>query len=106
MSPASRLLLFALVRARFSWWLAASWAWTASHVAASIRGGCWPGYRTPLCSTLMPLTLYIGVTGLALRMQGIEILFQSLLGGFPGVDGAAKNLGPGWDRVTHFVRSP
>jgi hypothetical protein len=54
---------------------------------------------------LVPLTLYIGVTGLALSMQGVEILFQSLLGGFPGVDGAAKNLGPGWDRVTHFARS-
>src|SRR6202011_5639769 len=54
---------------------------------------------------LVPLTLYICVTGLALRMQGIEILFQSLLGRFPGVDGTAKNLGPGWDRVTHFVRS-
>src|SRR5260370_18152378 len=54
---------------------------------------------------LVPLTLYIGVTGLPLRMQGIEILFQSLLGRFPGVDGAAKNLGPGWDRVTHFARS-
>ena len=44
---------------------------------------------------LVPLTLYICVTGLALRMQGIEILLQSLLGGFPGVDGAAKNFGPG-----------
>src|SRR6266478_4189307 len=54
---------------------------------------------------LVPLTLYIGVTGLALRMQGIEILFQSLFGGFPGVDRTAKNLGPGWGRVTHFVRS-
>src|SRR6202011_4927990 len=54
---------------------------------------------------LVPLTLYIGVTGLALRMQGIEILLQSLLGRFPGVDRAAKNLGPGWDRITHFVRS-
>src|SRR5258707_5615422 len=54
---------------------------------------------------LVPLTLYICVTGLPLRMQGIEILFQSLFGGFPGVDGAAKNLGPDWDRVTHFVRS-
>src|SRR5947208_12573734 len=53
---------------------------------------------------LVPLTLYIGVTGLALRMQGIEILFQSLFGGFPGVDGAAKYLGPGWNRVTHFAR--
>src|SRR5260370_15789858 len=54
---------------------------------------------------LVPLTLYICVAGLPLRMQGIEILFQSLLGRFPGVDGAPKNLGPGWDRVTHFVRS-
>src|SRR6266446_5948665 len=54
---------------------------------------------------LVPLTLYICITGLALGMQGVEILFQSLLGGFPGVDGAAKNFGPGWDRVTHFVRS-
>ena len=34
---------------------------------------------------LVPLTLYIRVTGLALGMQGVEILFQSLLGGFPGV---------------------
>src|SRR5216684_1600862 len=54
---------------------------------------------------LVPLTLYIGVTGLALRVQGIEILLQALLGRFPGVDGAAKNLGPGWDRITHFGRS-
>jgi hypothetical protein len=53
----------------------------------------------------VPLTLYIGVAGFALRMQGIEILFQSLFGGFPGVDGAAKNLGPGWGRITHFARS-
>src|SRR5258706_14842351 len=53
---------------------------------------------------LVPLALYICVTGLALRMQGIEILLQSLFGGFPGVNRAAKNLGPGWDRVTHFVR--
>jgi hypothetical protein len=29
---------------------------------------------------LVPLTLYIGVTGLALRMEGIEILLQSLFG--------------------------
>src|SRR5258708_1004536 len=57
------------------------------------------------CPALVPLTLYICVTGLALCMQGIEILFQSLFGGFPGVDGAAKDLGPGWGRVTHFVRS-
>jgi hypothetical protein len=35
---------------------------------------------------LVPLTLYICVTGLPLCMQGIEILFQSLLGGFPGVN--------------------
>jgi hypothetical protein len=27
----------------------------------------------------VPLALYICVTGLALRMQGIEVLFQSLL---------------------------
>src|ERR1700682_6717786 len=54
---------------------------------------------------LVPLTLYICITGLALRMQGIEILFQSLFGRFPGVHGTAKNLGPGWDRVTHYVRS-
>jgi hypothetical protein len=53
----------------------------------------------------VPLTLYICVTGLALRMQGIEVLFQALLGRFPGVDSAAKYLGPGWDRITHFVRS-
>src|ERR1700720_1131429 len=54
---------------------------------------------------LVPLTLYIGVTGLALRMQGIEVLFQARLGRFPGVDGAAKNLSLGWGRVTHLVRS-
>src|SRR5882724_2925050 len=54
---------------------------------------------------LVPLTLYICVTGLALRMQRIEILFQSLLGRFPGVNRATKGLGPEWDRVTHFVRS-
>jgi hypothetical protein len=29
---------------------------------------------------LVPLTLYICVTGLALGMQGVEILFQSLFG--------------------------
>ena len=40
----------------------------------------------------MPLALYIGVTGLALRMQGIEILFQSLFRGFPGVNRACENL--------------
>src|SRR5258708_24110110 len=54
---------------------------------------------------LVPLALYICVTGLPLRMQGIEILLQALLGGFPGVYSAAKNLGPGWDRATHFARS-
>src|SRR5438128_8517560 len=54
---------------------------------------------------LVALTLYIGVTGLALRMQGVEILFQSLFGGFPGVNRAAKHLGSGWHRVTHFARS-
>ncbi len=71
----------------------------SSGIAAVIIEG---GKGNP---ALVPLTLYICVTGLALGMQGVEILFQSLLGGFPGVDRAAKNLGPGWDRVTHFVRS-
>src|SRR3984893_1193121 len=71
---------------------------SAGITAIVIKGG----KRGP---ALVPLTLYICVAGLALRMQGIEILLQSILGRFPGVDGAAKNLGPGWDRVTHFVRS-
>jgi hypothetical protein len=50
---------------------------------------------------LVPLTLYICVTGLALGMQGVEILFQSLLGGFPGVNRAAKSFCGGWSGLTH-----
>ena len=48
----------------------------SSGIAAVIIEG---GKGNP---ALVPLTLYICVTGLALGMQGIEILFQSLLGGF------------------------
>jgi hypothetical protein len=50
---------------------------------------------------LVPLTLYICVTGLALGMQGVEILFEPLLGGFSGVDRAAKNLCGGCSWLTH-----
>jgi tetratricopeptide (TPR) repeat protein len=41
--------------------------------------------------SFVPLTLYIGITGFALRMQGIEVLFQSFFGRFAGVDRAAKS---------------
>jgi len=49
-STREQALLLALVRARFSWWLPQAGPWTAAHVAPSIKGGCGPGYRTPLCS--------------------------------------------------------
>jgi len=58
----------------------------ASGIAAVIIEG---GKGNP---ALVPLTLYICVAGLALGMQGVEILFQSLFRGFSGVNRAAKSF--------------
>ena len=35
----------------------------------------------------------IGLAGLALGIQAVELLFEAFLGGFPGVDGAAELAG-------------
>ena len=49
----------------------------------------------------MPLAFDKGFAGLALGMEGVEVLLETLLGGLAGVDGASalhghspKNLGP------------
>ena len=39
----------------------------------------------------MPLAPDVGLAGLALGMQGVEVLLQPFLGRFAGVDGAANN---------------
>ena len=41
---------------------------------------------------LMGLALDVGLGGLALRVEGVEILLQPLLGRDPGVDGTAQTL--------------
>src|SRR5467141_2634896 len=67
----------------------------SSGIAAVIIEG---GKGNP---ALVPLTLYICVTGLALGMQGVEILFQSLFRRFSGVNRAAKSFCGGWRGLTH-----
>jgi hypothetical protein len=49
----------------------------------------------------MALTLDKSLAGLALGMQRVELLLQSLFGGFARVDGAAQgSAGSDW-RLTH-----
>ena len=40
----------------------------------------------------MGLALDVGLGGLALRVEGVEVLLQPMLGRDPGVDGAAQTL--------------
>ena len=40
----------------------------------------------------MGLALYIGLAGLPLGVQGVELQVQVMFGGFAGVDGAAGQL--------------
>ena len=42
--------------------------------------------------SLRGLTLYIGLAGIALGIERVELQFQAMLGGFAGVDGAADGL--------------
>ena len=42
--------------------------------------------------TLRGLTLYIGLAGIALGIERVELQFQAMLGRFAGVDGAADRL--------------
>jgi hypothetical protein len=42
---------------------------------------------------LRRLTLYIGLAGVPLGVQRIELQLQAMLGGFAGVDGAAERFG-------------
>jgi hypothetical protein len=41
---------------------------------------------------LRGLTLYIGLAGIPLGIERIELQFQAMLGGFAGVDGAAQRF--------------
>jgi hypothetical protein len=41
----------------------------------------------------MRLALDIGLTGLPLGIQGVELQVQIVLGGYAGIDGAADGLG-------------
>src|SRR5882724_11283160 len=40
---------------------------------------------------LMGLTLYVSLSRLALSIKTIEVLFEPMLGGFAGIDGAAQH---------------
>ena len=57
-----------------------------------------PGYPAVVIAVrhqppaLVGLALYIGLTGLPLGIQGIELQVQVMLGGFAGIDGAADDL--------------
>src|SRR3981189_1837552 len=42
--------------------------------------------------SLRGLTLYIGLAGIALGIERVELLFQAMLGGFAGIDGAANRF--------------
>src|SRR3974390_3379375 len=42
--------------------------------------------------TLVRLTLDVGLSRLPLRIKRIEVLFEPVLGGFAGIDGATKEL--------------
>ena len=52
------------------------------------------GQRRP---TLVALAADVGVAGLALRMEGVELLLEPLLEGLPGVDRAATDRGAAAD---------
>src|SRR5205807_7159845 len=52
------------------------------------------------------LALDEGFASLALGMQRIERLFESLLGGFAGVDGTAPSPAAAWSRLTHVWLPP
>ena len=41
---------------------------------------------------LMGLTLYVGLGGLTLGIEGVEVLFEAMLGRLPGVNCAAEEL--------------
>jgi hypothetical protein len=43
----------------------------------------------------MGLTFYIGGSSIVLRIQRVELLIEPVLGGDPGVDGAADRLDQG-----------
>jgi hypothetical protein len=42
--------------------------------------------------SLRGLTLYIGFTGIALDVERVELQFQTMLGGFARIDGAADRF--------------
>src|SRR5258707_8163438 len=44
----------------------------------------------------MGLTLYIGGSSVVLRIQRVELLIEPMLGGDPGVDGAADRFDRSW----------
>jgi hypothetical protein len=41
---------------------------------------------------LMGLALDIGFASLALGIERVEVLFETMLGGFPGIDGATRDF--------------
>ena len=64
------------------------------------------GQRRP---TLVALAADVGLAGLALRMEGVELLLEPLLRGLPGVDRAATDRGAaaaGGDHRASHRRSP
>jgi hypothetical protein len=48
--------------------------------------------------TLRGLALDVGLAGFPLGVQRVKFLLQSMLGGFPAVDGAAEEFGVSWHR--------
>src|SRR5260370_28683696 len=43
-------------------------------------------------TALMGLALDIGLSGLTLGIERVEVLFEAMLGGFPSIDGATKDF--------------
>jgi hypothetical protein len=70
-----------------------------------------PAIVVRLCQTgpaLMALASDESLAGLALGMQRVELLLQSLFGGFAGIDGAAQGPAGSGRRLTHqrLLRPP
>jgi len=51
----------------------------------------------------MRLALYVGLAGFALRIEGVELEIEVMLGRFSGVDGATELL-LGWLIHGHYPR--
>ena len=47
-----------------------------------------------------------GLAGLALGMERVELLLEPFLGGFAGIDGAAKALGSSAALLSHLPAPP